>query len=153
MDEYLMIKALPSAIAGIDPYPRFCSEQAAGMDLIANIPQSLCLHKGKITLVGTGITIALPNQEYMAFVFARSGLASKYGITMANGVGLIDADYRGEIICPLINLGSEDYSINPGERIAQLVVMKNAHLPIEKVKSLPDSKRGDNGFGSTGIQS
>lgn len=101
-------------------------------------------------MIPTGIAIGLPNDNYGAFVFARSGLAIKKGITLSNGVGVIDSDYTGEVCVGLINQSNEDYVIQPQERIAQLVVMPVCPLPVEEVTELDETERGEGGFGSTG---
>lgn len=130
--------------------PKRATVGSAGMDLCACMEENLLLKPGERALVHTGIAVGLPNHDFVALIFARSGLAVKHGITLANSVGVIDSDYRGEICVGLCNLGSEDYVINPGERIAQLVVMRvETPTPIE-VSSLDETTRGSGGFGSTG---
>jgi len=136
-----------------NPYsilPRYATAGAAGMDLSACLmEETLVLEPGQRALVPTGIAIAVP-PAHMGLIFARSGLASKQGIALANGVGVVDCDYRGEVKVALINLGQERVVINHGERIAQLVITPflQAH-PIE-VEELDDTDRGAGGFGSTG---
>lgn len=130
--------------------PKRATEGSAGMDLTACIDQPVLLPKGGRALIPTGLAVALPGSHLASFVFARSGLAVKHGVTLSNCVGVIDSDYRGEIKVGLINQGDEDYTIQPGERIAQLVVMPVCCLPIEECDQLDETQRGAGGFGSTG---
>ncbi|MBQ6543051.1 MAG: dUTP diphosphatase [Clostridia bacterium] len=123
---------------------------SAGMDLCACIDSPLTLGGGEKALIPTGIAIALPSPELGAFVFARSGLAIKHGIGLLNGVGVIDSDYRGEICVGVINQLSEPYTIEPGERIAQLVIMPVSLIPPVEAVELDETERGAGGFGSTG---
>lgn len=132
------------------PLPRYMSLQAAGMDLMANIGDSVVIKPGKGKSIPTGIMISLP-EGFEAQVRPRSGLAFKYGITVLNSPGTIDADYRGEINIMLINLGENDFTINRGDRIAQLVVNRVEQAELVEVDELPESNRGSKGFGSTGI--
>lgn len=123
---------------------------SAGMDLCACIDSPLTLGGGEKALIPTGIAIALPSPELGAFVFARSGLAIKHGIGLLNGVGVIDSDYRGEVCVGVINQLSEPYTIEPGERIAQLVIMPVSLIPPVEAVELDETERGAGGFGSTG---
>ncbi len=130
--------------------PKRATGGSAGFDLHACMEESILLRPGERALIRTGIAVGLPSHDFVALIFARSGLAIKHGITLSNGVGVIDSDYRGEICVGLCNLGNEDYTITPGERIAQLVVMRvETPMPIE-VDSLDETARGSGGFGSTG---
>jgi dUTP pyrophosphatase len=129
--------------------PFYATEFSAGMDLKANIIEPILLHPLERTIVPTGIYIELP-QGYEAQIRPRSGLAAKHGISIVNSPGTIDADYRGEIKVILVNLSSEPFTINNGERIAQMVVAQFEKVEWEEVKSLEDTKRGVGGFGSTG---
>ena len=130
--------------------PYYATEGSAGMDLSACLSEPVLLKKGEIRLIPTGIAIGLPSADFAAFVYARSGLASKHGICLANSVGVIDSDYTGEIKCPLINLGREDFWIRPGDRIAQLVVAPVVQAELQAVVELDETARGAGGFGSTG---
>lgn len=130
--------------------PKRATSGAAGMDLCACIEEELVLNPGERALVPTGIAISLPSEEYAAFLFARSGLGVKHGITLSNGVGVIDSDYRGEIRAGLCNIGKEPYTIKPSERIAQLVIMKVENFPLVEASELDSTERGTGGFGSTG---
>jgi dUTP pyrophosphatase len=130
--------------------PVYETEHAAGMDLRAYLEQELCLHPGERVLVETGIAIALP-QGYEAQVRPRSGLALKYGVSLLNSPGTIDADYRGEIKVVLINHGSEVFKVSNGDRIAQLVVAPVSRVEWKETTELNCTVRADGGFGHTGI--
>ena len=130
--------------------PTRASSGAAGYDLRACIDEPITLPKGKIFAVPTGIAIELPSENLVAVICARSGLAIKHGITLANSVGIIDSDYRGEIKVGLINLGQEDFVINPDERIAQMLIMPVETPELTVADELSDTMRGSGGFGSTG---
>ncbi len=130
--------------------PVRATEGSAGLDLTACIDRPVVLPKGGRALIPTGLAVALPGNHLASFVFARSGLAVKHGVTLSNCVGVIDSDYRGEIKVGLINQGESDYTIQPGERIAQLVVMPVCCLPVEECDRLDETGRGAGGFGSTG---
>lgn len=130
--------------------PTRATSGSAGYDLYADIEAPIYLMKGETLLIPTGVAVALPDAKSVAVVCARSGLAIKHGITLANGVGIIDSDYRGEIKVGLINLGAEDFVIEPGERIAQLLIMPVEIPELVVSDSLSDTDRGSGGFGSTG---
>lgn len=132
--------------------PKRATQGSAGMDLCACIDAPLTLRGGETAVIPTGIAIALPSNEAGAFVFARSGLAIKHGIGLLNSVGVIDSDYRGEIKVGVINQINEPYTIEPGERIAQLVVMPICPVDTVEVESLDETARGEGGFGSTGTK-
>lgn len=130
--------------------PFRATEGSAGMDLYACIDSPVTLGAGEKAVIPTGIAIELPSAELAAFVFARSGLAIKHGIGLLNGVGVIDSDYRGEICVGVINQLAEPYTIDPDERIAQLVIMPVSLITPVEAQSLDDTARGEGGFGSTG---
>ena len=130
--------------------PFYATSGSAGMDLTACLKEDVTLEPLERKLIPTGIAIGLPSPDYAAFVFARSGLASKKGITLPNCVGVIDSDYTGELMVSLINLSRESYTIKNGERIAQLVIMEVAKANFNVVERLDDTERGGGGFGSTG---
>jgi dUTP pyrophosphatase len=143
----------------IDPraeLPAYQSEHAAGMDLAACLPEGgrITLRPiargGYIALIPTGIAVALP-EGFEAQVRPRSGLASRHGVTMPNSPGTIDADYRGEVKIPMINLGNEDFDITHGMRVAQMVIAPVARATVTECASLDDTARGAGGFGSTGL--
>ncbi|MBR3934357.1 MAG: dUTP diphosphatase [Clostridia bacterium] len=130
--------------------PFYASLGAAGMDLTACLETSITLKPLERALIPTGIAISLPSEKYGAFLFARSGLASKHGITLANCVGVVDSDYTGEIKVALVNLSNNEYTIENGERIAQMVIMEVAKANFTVVDELAKTERGSGGFGSTG---
>jgi len=130
------------------PLPARQTLQSAGLDLHAKI--DTIIKPGERTLVPTGIRVALPF-GYEAQVRPRSGLALKYGITVLNAPGTVDADYRGELSVLLVNLGQEDFAVMRGSRIAQMVIAKVEMAEFEEVSELPDSRRGTGGYGSTGL--
>ena len=123
---------------------------AAGMDLYACIDAAVTIAPHEIRLIPTGIAIELESADYAAYIFARSGLAIKHGIAPANCVGVIDSDYRGEVCVGLINQTNEEFTIEPEERIAQMVISPVIVPQIELVDELSDTDRGAGGFGSTG---
>ena len=131
------------------PCPSYATPQSAGVDLKANLTESVTLQPLQRTMVPTGLFIALP-AGYEAQVRPRSGLAAKHGITVLNTPGTIDADYRGEIKVILVNLSSEPFEIVPGERIAQMVIARHEQVEWEQVHELDATERGAGGFGSTG---
>ena len=146
----LKIKALSEKIGREIPLPHFATGGAACMDLCACMDESITLNAGERHLVPTGIAIALPSAEYVALVFARSGLGIKKGVCLSNGVGVIDSDYRGEIGVGLVNLGDAPYTVQPGDRIAQLMVAPVVQPTLTVVDTLDETERGAGGFGSTG---
>ena len=146
----LKIKALSSKIGTDIPAPFYASPGAAAMDLHACLDGSVTIPAGKRAVIPTGIAIALPSADYVALVFARSGLGIKHGIAPANCVGVIDSDYRGEILVGLQNSGDTDYTIQPGDRIAQLMITPVVQAQVTLVDELDDTQRGAGGFGSTG---
>ncbi|GMB10451.1 MAG: dUTP diphosphatase [Candidatus Improbicoccus devescovinae] len=124
---------------------------AAGADLHACLETSIELYFGDLILVPTGIAIELPSPEFAGFIFARSGLGIKYGVIPSNAVGVIDSDYRGEIMVGLCKVSkNEKYVINHGDRIAQLIIIKTENLGFKEVDILSQTQRGEQGFGSTG---
>ena len=131
------------------PSPSYATPYSAGVDLKANIEESITLGSLERTMIPTGLYIQLP-QGYEAQVRPRSGLAAKHGITVTNSPGTIDADYRGEICVLLVNLSSQAFTIEPGDRVAQMVIARHEHVEWEEVEQLDDSLRGTGGFGSTG---
>lgn len=130
--------------------PKYATAGAAGMDLYACIETPLTLCPGELLMIPTGIAIELESRNFAAFIYARSGLGVKHGVCLSNGVGVIDSDYRGEISVGLCNVSSTPYTVEPLERIAQLVVAPVSAVEIEEVNSLGSSSRGEGGFGSTG---
>ena len=133
------------------PLPAYATEQSAGMDLRANIDESITLNPMERRIIPTGLYIALP-PGYEAQVRPRSGLALKHGITVLNSPGTIDADYRGEIGVLLINLSTEPFVITEGERIAQMVIARHEQGQFEVVDELDQTERGEGGYGHTGVK-
>ena len=131
--------------------PNYETEGAAGMDLRANIEEAITLQPLERAIVKTGLFIALPI-GFEAQVRPRSGLAAKKGITVLNSPGTVDADYRGEIGVILVNLSNEEFVINDGERIAQLIIAKHERVNWQEVDVLSETERGAGGFGSTGVK-
>ncbi len=133
------------------PLPEYSTKKSAGVDLRANLDKQIVLQPLERTLVPTGVFMQLPN-GFEAQVRPRSGLAFKKGITVLNSPGTIDADYRGEIGVILVNISSEEFIIEDGERIAQMVIAKHEQAEWVEVDSLDKSRRGAGGFGSTGVK-
>ena len=129
--------------------PAYATEHAAGMDLCAAVTNDIVLLPGQRTLIPTGLSIALP-EGYEAQVRPRSGLALKNGITVLNSPGTIDADYRGEIKVLLVNLSDQDFVVNSGDRVAQMVIARHEKVSWEPVGELNETTRGHGGFGHTG---
>ena len=148
--EICEVKVFVSKAASDVPLPSYQSEGASGMDLHAYISEPIVIRPGEIKLIPTGIRIALP-RGYEAQVRPRSGLALKHGLTIVNAPGTIDSDYRGEIKVILINLGRKDFTIESGMRIAQLVVAPVVHARLQVTDTLPETCRGEGGFGHSGI--
>ena len=136
---------------GHQQLPAYATPQSAGMDLRANLDAPITLHPMERRLIPTGLHIALP-EGYEAQVRARSGLALKHGLTVLNTPGTIDADYRGEIGVVLINLSQEDFVINDGERIAQMVIARHEQGDFVVVEELDETERGEGGYGHTGVK-
>ncbi|MBU3819755.1 MAG: dUTP diphosphatase [Candidatus Faecalibacterium intestinavium] len=130
--------------------PAYATDGAAAADLCAVLDAPLTLAPMERALVPTGFAIELPGPETVALVYARSGLSIKHGLCMANGVGVIDSDYRGELKVPMINLGTEPCTIQPGERIAQLCIAPVYTAAFVPAQELGETERGQGGFGSTG---
>ena len=134
---------------GKQQLPQYATVGSAGMDLRADIDKPIVLKPLERKLIPTGLKIALP-VGYEAQIRPRSGLAIKYGVTVLNSPGTIDADYRGEICVILVNLSNVDFVVNPSERIAQMVVAKHEQVDFQIVETLDETERGDGGFGHTG---
>lgn len=130
--------------------PKQATVGSAGFDLYACIDEPIIVAPSALIKIPTGIAIGIENKDIAGFVFARSGLGIKYGITLSNGVGVIDSDYRGEIQIGLCNLSKKEYTITPNERIAQIVFMPVYMTSLIEVNELPQTDRGENGLGSSG---
>ena len=136
---------------GHQPLPQYATAQSAGMDLRANIDAPITLKPFERKLIPTGLYIALP-VGYEAQVRPRSGLALKKGITVLNTPGTVDADYRGEVGVILINLSQEDFVVEDGERIAQMIIARHEQADFESVEILDETERGEGGYGHTGVK-
>ena len=149
-----MISTFPVRIKKLKPnaaIPTYGSKYAAGADLYACIDSAVSIQPGETHLIPTGLSMELP-EGYAGLIYARSGLASKKGLAPANKVGVIDSDYRGEVLVALHNHSSVDAAVEPGERIAQLVITPYIMGVFEEVNELSDTERGAGGFGSTGTR-
>jgi dUTP pyrophosphatase len=133
------------------PLPQYMTPLAAGLDVCAAIPNSLVLEPGAITLIPTGFSIAIP-EGFEAQIRPRSGLAVKHGIGLINSPGTIDADYRGEVMIAVINLGKKSYTFHRGDRIAQMVINRVFKATLKVVAKLDETDRNTGGFGHTGIK-
>lgn len=134
----------------LNPLPEYKTSGSAGMDLKASIDAPVVLKSLQRALIPTGLFLSIP-EGYEGQIRARSGLAINHGISLVNGIGTIDSDYRGELKVILINLGSEDFTINSGDRIAQLVVGKYERVEFQLVEDIDETARGKGGFGHTGL--
>lgn len=143
-----MMKIKVISLSGI--LPQYETEGSAGMDIKAYLEEPVTLKPGKRALIPTGLFMEIP-EGFEVQIRARSGLAVKYGIGLTNGIGTIDSDYRGEIKVSLINWGEEDFTINNGERIAQMVVSRYEKAELEKAEVISETTRGSGGFGHTGL--
>ena len=144
------VKAVSPLVGNSIPFPQAMTAGAAGIDLAACLEEPVTLAPGEIRLIPTGIAVQLPGPHVGAFIFARSGLASKFGIHMANGVGVVDSDYRGEVMCPLQNGGRAPFVVRPGDRIAQMVFLPVYAVRLIRSEELDETERGAGGFGHTG---
>ena len=143
-----IVRLRPDLDADI-PLPRYMTPQSAGMDVCAAIQDDVTLQKGAFTLIPTGFAIALP-PGFEAQIRPRSGLAAKHGIGLINSPGTVDADYRGEIMIAVINLGGQSYTFQRGDRIAQMIIKKVYHARLDVVEQLDETQRNTGGFGHTG---
>lgn len=130
--------------------PTRATEGSAGWDLYAAIPSPITIHPRDLVSVPTGVAVGFPGAGYTGFLFARSGLATKHGVTLSNGVGVIDSDYTGELIVGLCNQSNDSYTIQPGERFAQLVIMTTVNSELDADGDIEKTARSDSGFGSSG---
>ena len=146
----LKIKALDPRIGNQIPAPHYATAGAAAMDICACLDAPVVIPAGERAVIPTGIAIALPSKDYVALMFVRSGLGIKKGICLSNGVGVIDSDYRGELRVGLSNRSNEDYTVLPGDRISQLMVVPVMCPTPVFVDELDETDRGSGGLGSTG---
>jgi len=150
MKSKIQLKILDSRIGNEMPLPDYATEGSAGMDLRACVDGAVDLAPGETFLVPTGLSIHIADPDYAAMLLPRSGLGHKHGIVLGNLVGLIDSDYQGQLFVSCWNRGSENFVIQPGERIAQMVIVPVVQAEFEIVKEFDDSARGEGGFGHTG---
>jgi len=146
----LQLKILDPRIGSEIPLPEYATSGSAGMDLRACIDDSLNLKPGDTELIPTGIAIHIADPGYAATILPRSGLGHKHGIVLGNLVGLIDSDYQGQLFVSCWNRGNTEFTIDAGDRIAQLVILPVAQVEFETVDEFSDSDRGDGGFGHSG---
>lgn len=149
--ENLINGKIPFVFNGLEVQeaPKKHSKEAAGLDLFSTLEYPLVINPGDTKKITTGLSVAIPN-GYVGLVFARSSLGFKFQCTLTNGVGVIDSDYRGDIGVSITNLGKETKIVEPGERVAQLVILPLANFDYVQVEKLDETDRGTNGFGSTG---
>lgn len=152
-EQKVKVKVISPLIKQQIPMPSYATPGSAGMDLHACCENPVVIPAGGRGRIPTGIAIELPGPDMVALVFPRSGLASKHGISLSNAVGVIDSDYRGEVICLLKNEGTTDFIVNPGDRVAQMVFFPIFRVEWEEMDQLGETVRGDGGFGSTGVAS
>ncbi len=152
MNRQVSVKILDSRIGSEFPIPAYATEGSAGIDLRACVDVPLTIHPGEVKMIQTGIAIHLEDPNLAATILPRSGLGHKHGIVLGNLVGLIDSDYQGPLMVSVWNRSNEPYEVNPGERIAQLVILPVIKAKFEIVESFDtESARGMGGFGSTGV--
>ena len=150
MPEQVELKILDKRIGNEFPLPRYATHGSAGMDLYACLDEHLHIAPGETHLVPSGIAIHIENAGLAAVLLPRSGLGHKHGIVLGNLVGLIDSDYQGQVMVSCWNRGQADFTIAPGERIAQMVIVPVVQVEFEVVDSFAESHRGAGGFGSSG---
>lgn len=152
MTRTLQLKVLDPRFGGEWPLPAYATEASAGMDLRAALDAPLVLAPGDAALVPSGLALHIGDPGLCAVILPRSGLGHKHGIVLGNGTGLIDADYQGPLLISVWNRGREAFSIQPGDRIAQLVILPVVRAAFEVVDTFEDSARGAGGFGHTGVR-
>ena len=148
----LEVKLLDPRFGGEWPLPAYATPASAGLDLRAALDQPLTLMPGDVALIPSGLAIHLADPQLCAVLLPRSGLGHKHGIVLGNGTGLIDADYQGPLLISTWNRGREPFTIAPGDRIAQLVVLPIVRAALQVVDTFEDSARGAGGFGHTGLR-
>ena len=152
MTHLLQVKVLDPRFGGDWPLPAYATESSAGLDLRAALDAPLELRPGKAALVPSGLAIHIGDPGLCAVILPRSGLGHKHGIVLGNGTGLIDADYQGPLMISVWNRGDGDYTIAPGDRIAQLVLAPIVRAELKVVDTFAGSQRGEGGFGHTGVR-
>lgn len=146
----IQLKILDERLGSLFPLPRYATDGAAGMDLRACLDEPLALGPGETHLIPTGMAMHIEDQGIAAVLLPRSGLGHKHGIVLGNLVGLIDSDYQGQVFVSCWNRGSESFTIQPGDRIAQMVFVPVVRADLELVDAFEDSARGEGGFGHSG---
>lgn len=149
--EQLQVKILDKRLGDQWPLPQYATGGAAGLDLVACINESLQINPGETHLIPTGLSIYLSDPNYCAMILPRSGLGHKHGIVLGNSVGLIDADYQGPLMVSCFNRSQENFTIEPGMRIAQLIITPVVRPSWALVDEFAITERGEGGFGSTGV--
>ncbi|ROU09037.1 dUTP diphosphatase [Lysobacter enzymogenes] len=152
MHHTLELKILDPRFGGEWPLPAYATPASAGLDLRAALEQPLTLQPGDAALLPSGLAVHVGDPAMCAVVLPRSGLGHKHGIVLGNGTGLIDADYQGPLLISVWNRGSEAYTIQPGDRVAQLVVLPIVRASLQVVEQFQASERGEGGFGHTGLR-
>ncbi|ALN55612.1 MULTISPECIES: dUTP diphosphatase [Lysobacter] len=152
MHHTLELKILDPRFGGEWPLPAYATPASAGLDLRAALEQPLTLQPGDAALLPSGLAVHVGDPAMCAVVLPRSGLGHKHGIVLGNGTGLIDADYQGPLLISVWNRGSEAYTIQPGDRVAQLVVLPIVRASLQVVSEFQASERGEGGFGHTGVR-
>ncbi len=150
MTHKIQVKILDTRLGGIIPFPKYATAGSAGLDLRACMEEPITLSPGETKLISTGMAIHIADFKVAAMILPRSGLGHKHGIVLGNSVGLIDADYQGPLMVSCWNRGQHAYTIEPGERIAQLVLVPIVRAQFEVVDEFEETERGSGGFGSSG---
>lgn len=145
------VKILDPRLGNDFPLPAYATDGSAGLDLRALLEENLTLEPGQTHLIPTGMAIHIADPRYAAMILPRSGLGHKHGIVLGNLVGLIDSDYQGQLFVSCWNRGNQPFTIEVGDRIAQLVIVPVAQVDFDIVEDFDESQRGDGGFGSTGV--
>ncbi|AVQ08562.1 TPA: dUTP diphosphatase [Xanthomonas vasicola pv. zeae] len=148
----LQVKLLDPRFGDLWPLPAYATESSAGMDLRAALEAPMTLQPGDAALIPSGIAIHLADPQLCAVILPRSGLGHRHGIVLGNGTGLIDADYQGPLLISTWNRGREAFTIEPGDRIAQFVILPIVRVGLQVVDTFVDSARGAGGFGHTGVR-
>ncbi len=152
MDHALQVKLLDSRFGEAWPLPAYATEHSAGLDLRAALASALVLQPGEVALIPSGLSIYIADPGLCAVILPRSGLGHKHGIVLGNGTGLIDADYQGPLMISTWNRGTEAYTVEPGDRIAQLLLLPIVRATLQVVDTFDESARGAGGFGHTGVR-
>lgn len=146
----VQVKILDSRLGQSIPMPEYATQGSAGLDLRACLDENIIIKPGETILIPTGLSVYIANPEWAAMLLPRSGLGHKHGIVLGNLVGLIDSDYQGQLMVSCWNRGSSDFTIEVGERIAQMVIVPVVQVGFDIVSEFKESNRGEGGFGSTG---